>query len=913
MTGSRLGRYELLSRLGKGGMGEVYLGRDTMLDRPVALKLLPPELVKDEDRVRRFIQEAKSASALNHPHIVTIYEIGQIQKEDGGAKSDGEIHYIAMEFIDGDTLRSRIYHETDLKKVLKLLAQAAEGLAKAHAAGIVHRDLKPENIMVSQDGYAKVVDFGLAKLVETQQPQVDDVREADTLMMQQTQPGLVMGTVGYMSPEQVQGKAIDHRSDIFSFGCILFEAATRKKPFEGDTIIDSLHRIIYSSAPLLKDFNPEAPAELQRIIRKCLAKEPEERYQSIKDVALDLNTLITEYEGQPLVTGVYSGGQPTISVGTVTGPTSAQPAPPVKSPWILGIAALIVVVGIAFGFYRFVFSGYGDEGAGAPFQTMRMNRLTNTGTSVSAAISPDGKYVVHAVAEAGQQSLWVRQVATTTNVQIVPPAEVRYTGLAFSRDGNFIYYCKFDKGSVFAVLYQIPVLGGQTRKVVEDIDSAITIAPDNSQFAFIRNAIDQRESHLIVATFEGTAERVLASRKLPDGFIGSPGWSPDGKILACPIQNISDGFHANLVAVNLADGAQTPLTDQKWLGIGRVIWVNGGSGLVMTAADQATRLAQIWYLSYPGGALRRITNDLNNYSGVSLNEESNILVTVQADRLSSIWVAPDGDSDRARQLTSGAGRYEGASGISWSPDGKIIYSATVNGNPDIWIMDADGTNRKQLTYNAGFNLFPTVSPDGRHIVFSSTRGGTFNIWRMGIDGTDPVRLTNGVGENMPTISPDSQWIVYMGFGTGRPTLWKVPYDGGESVQLSDELMIYPAFSPDGKTIACLYWDGQLGSSFSLALVSLDGTQPPRLLGTAAMAAQLPLIRWSRDGRSITFAESRSGVGNIWSLPVTGGEPRQLTQFKSDEIFAFDWSPDGQLASARGTTTTDVVIVTDVDQ
>ncbi len=907
-----------MSRLGVGGMGEVYLGHDTTLDRPVALKILPPELVKDEDRVRRFVQEAKSASALNHPHIVTIYEIGHVNAQDAVGlesitSSPGvSIHYIAMEFIDGVTLRAKIYQESlELKKILKLLAQAAEGLAKAHNAGIIHRDLKPENIMVSNDGYAKIVDFGLAKLLETQIPHSDDVREADTLMMRKTQPGLVMGTVGYMSPEQVQGKAADHRSDIFSFGCILFEAATRKQPFEGDTTIDSLHKIIYSPTPLLKDLNPEAPAELQRMIRKCLAKEPDQRYQSIRDLAVDLTALVSEYDSQPTVTGGYSGPQPTISTGRITGPVTAQPISQRRRTYLIGLIGLIVLAAIGIGLYRFVFSGPGKGTTGPPFQTMRMSRLTNTGTSVNAALSPDGRYVVHAVTEAGKQSLWVRHVATTSNVQIVPAADVHYTGLTFSRDGNFIYYVTIEKGALIGVLYQIPVLGGQTQKLIEDVDSPITTSPDSKKFAFIRNAINQRESHLVMANFGGSEERVLASRKLPDSFVGGPDWSPDGNTIVCPLRSITAGIQANIVGVSLADGTQRELSQDKWLNIGRAAWLNDGSGLVMTAADLSTRLSQVWYLSYPDGVVRRITNDLNTYAGVAINESSNGLVTVQADQLSNIWVASKA-GESASQLSVGAGRYEGAGGVSWTPDGKIVYCASVNGYPDIWIMNSDGSNRRQLTHNAGINIFPAVSPDGRHIVFTSSRGGAFNIWKMDIDGKNPVRLTNGSGENMATISPDGRWVAFIRFDTGRPNLWKVPYDGGEASQLSEEFLVMPQFSPDAKSIACLHWDGELGSTFSFALFSLEGDQSVKKIASVGSTAQLPIIRWSNDGRSLIVIESQGGVGNLWSLSLNDGNRRQLTNFQSDQIFAFDWSRDGQLAAARGTITTDVVMITELD-
>jgi serine/threonine protein kinase len=333
-----ISHYQILQKLGAGGMGEVYKAYDTTLERPVALKILPAGLVEHEDRVRRFVQEAKAASSLNHPHIITIHEIGEVRPEDGGklqaasefnvseagtkpspspaAMGAGVIHYIAMEFIEGETLSAKIHHNrVSLRKLLEYLLQVSEGLTKAHQSGIVHRDLKPDNVMITADGYAKILDFGLAKLLEPQRPISADSTEAATALMGETQPGVVMGTVGYMSPEQAQGKSVDHRSDIFSFGCMLYEAVTRHKPFQGDSAIDSLHKIIYTEPQPVRQFNPACPYELQRIIRRCLAKDPEDRWQRMKDVALDLREMLEEYRTE----GSMMGSPANAHVGEAAG------------------------------------------------------------------------------------------------------------------------------------------------------------------------------------------------------------------------------------------------------------------------------------------------------------------------------------------------------------------------------------------------------------------------------------------------------------------------------------------------------------------------------------------------------------------------------------------------------------------
>ncbi|PYL05707.1 MAG: serine/threonine protein kinase, partial [Verrucomicrobia bacterium] len=335
-TGKKLGRYEIRSKIGAGGMGEVYLAEDTELHRKVALKVLPSEVAAHPDRMRRFKQEATAAAALSHPNIAHIYEIGSSptvrEGADANVPSTEEIHFIAMEFVDGYTLRELIHgRQSDLTKLLRYLQHAAEGLAKAHAAGIVHRDLKPDNIMVTRDGHAKILDFGLAKLIEPtgQKPDREGGRRDDqpaselatAILQQHSTPGAVLGTVGYMSPEQAQGRVneIDHRSDIFSFGCILYEAITRHKAFEGKDAIDSLNKIIREQPTPITNFDPDIPYGLQRIVRRCLAKDPEERYQTIKDVAIEIKEVRRELQGR-------AGIDTTVPPASTAGSTSRQGA-----------------------------------------------------------------------------------------------------------------------------------------------------------------------------------------------------------------------------------------------------------------------------------------------------------------------------------------------------------------------------------------------------------------------------------------------------------------------------------------------------------------------------------------------------------------------------------------------------------
>ena len=463
-AGTDLGRYEIRSEIGRGGMGEVYLAQDTKLDRKVALKILPAEVASRRDRMERFVREAKAAAALNHPNIAHIYEIGE---------SNGT-HFIAMEFVEGSTFCQLIQDShTDLPKLLRFLQHAAEGLAKAHAAGIIHRDLKPDNIMITRDGHAKILDFGLAKLIEQRPtPGADSSEVATAVMPQRSIPGTVMGTVGYMSPEQAQGKVneIDHRSDIFSFGCILYEAITRRKAFEGTDAIDSLNKIIREQPTPITNFNPDVPYDLQRIVRRCLAKDPEERYQTIKDVAIEIKEVRRELQSRagidttvPPATIGSTIHEPVDAAHISAAPISLSPNASSRHPssaeYIFSeikrhktvasaIVALLALVlaGIGYGIYKWTSKQTRSTSSSQP---AKLQRLTSSGNASDAAISPDGKWVAHVKSDAGQQSLWLRQVETTSDTQIVPPSQQDYYGITFSKDGNYIYYALGEPTRIF--------------------------------------------------------------------------------------------------------------------------------------------------------------------------------------------------------------------------------------------------------------------------------------------------------------------------------------------------------------------------------------------------------------------------------------------------------------------------------
>jgi Tol biopolymer transport system component len=527
-----------------------------------------------------------------------------------------------------------------------------------------------------------------------------------------------------------------------------------------------------------------------------------------------------------------------------------------------------------------------------------------------ATISPDGKYVVHVNSDGAQASLWVRQVATSSNVQILPPAETRFVGLTFSADGVFIYYVVYEKTSPLGTVYQIPSLGGQPKKIIEDVDSAISFSPDGQQFAFLRHYPQSVETVLFIANANGGGERRVSSRQRPKRFNAGPAlgpaWSPKGTLIACSVGGPKDGADVQtIVGIDPQSGNEQPLTSGHWSFVGQLSWLPRGDGLVFLAQERPNGPVQLRYASYPDGLIRQITNDLNNYNGVSLSADGNTLATVEGQTTSNVWLAPGGAANKALRITSG--NNDGAGRITWTSDNRLVYSVFHGGTGDLWIANSDGTAARQLTSDAALNGFPTVTADGRHIVFISTRTGAPHIFRMDLDGSNVKQLTNGIAEISPAVTPDNQWVVYQSIDDLR--IWKVPLDGGTPQKISDKLLSQPTISPDGKFIACRYREEPL-SPFQLGILSLDTGQTIKTFDLPPTAHVFTTLQWNKDSRGVYFIDTRGDVSNIWIQPLEG-KAKQETEFRTDLIFTFEWSRDfNQLVLARGQISNDVVLISE---
>jgi serine/threonine protein kinase len=928
LAGQRFGRYEVRSKLGEGGMGQVYTAIDSELGRNVAIKLLPTEFTTDADRRSRFRQEARVISALNHPNIITIYEIGE---NDHGC-------FLATEYVEGRTLRDVIKNESlTLPRILKITEQAAKAFVAAHAAGIVHRDIKPENIMLRRDGIVKVLDFGLAK-PRTPVVPVSDVESNKTV------PGTVMGSARYMSPEQARGLEVDERTDIWSLGVVLYEMLAGHSPFEGETTADTLASVIYKEPEPISHVLPNLPFELQRILRKALQKDRDERYQSVKDLALDIKDLLFELEhansgekstshvisrpaineNPTMIHRTISANHPTDQTNVYTSGAAVVAARPPRRVRLASVMMGIVGISVLAIAGLWVYSNYRSSEVliASAFAKTQILRINTDGKVLAPALSPDGKYVAYVSGDPGARSLVVRQISTDSSVTVVPTTNLNLANVAFSPEGDYVLYTETRSDGSVNTLYRVATLGGTPKNLIEDVDSAVTFSPDGKQIAFIRYSTgDSTDNIMIADTTSFDAKPFLSSKDTDyDFFTFRLAWSPDGKKFLIGAGKRQAGFvtRTDVCELSLEDKSLKRLNESDIYTASNFVWLGDGSGFLFAGRDSQNAPVQIWRASYPAMEMHQVTNDFNDYLDLGISADGRRLVTLKGDTSSSIWrFSPT--TKALTQVTDESRNVDGGNGLVELADKSIVYSRNEAKQSQIWTAGADGKSAKALVTEPDFAVSPVASPDGRFIVYDLQKNKASRIWRVSIDGKNAIELTNddeSTSDYNPQVTPDSKSVIFQRqLGSiDRSILMRVSIDGGrpEVIYSSDELSAFqPRLSPDGKRIAFITYNVHTFDK-RIQVASVDGPH----IGKPEASLEYNLLGqffWSPDGKSLTALTTRAGTPNLWRLPIDGSAPTPITDFKSGRILNFTWSADGkELLIARGNSNNDLVMIRDSD-
>jgi len=904
MINETVAHYRILRKLGAGGMGVVYEAEDTKLGRRVALKFIPEANERDSQTLERFLREARAASALNHSGICTIHAI-----EEHDSRT-----FIAMELLIGDSLDKVLAAgPLPINRTLEIGIQLADALDAAHKKGIVHRDIKPANIFVTETAAIKVLDFGLAKLL----PRADDDLAGHTLDSPAnnllTSPGMAVGTIQYMSPEQARGEEIDARSDLFSLGAVFYQMLTGKQAFPGSTSAVVFDNILHNAPVAPVTLNPDVPPELERILNKALEKDRDMRYQVAAEMRADLKRLQREIDSGSRPASTQRSAARVSAVSEL--PSSNPKVSPSGSSVIVEAAkkhkfgtgltlfgVLVVAAAAAFGIYSFVF-----RNRHVPFETFTIENLTNNGHVALAAISPDGKYLLHVRDENGLQSLWLRHIPTGSNTQIVPPAATRYAGLTFSPNANYIYCVRRDEEEhTIASLYSAPVLGGTPRLLIKDVDSPVSFSPDGQRFAFLREDHDSPTYELIVAKSDGSPDRTLFKDVPLAGSNAnySPAWSPDGKTIVITVSQLAQGVTAAVLVVDVATGKQ----QTRPLATNRVyrnpVWMPDGSGLLVSDfGDAGVMKAQLGIVSYPGGGYHRITNDTNSYLFPTVAADGHAIVASQSQPKYEIEVANVAQPDDVHPLRLAMNNM--VWNWDWTSDGNIVFAQI----PDIRIAKPEGG--ETLIYSDPNHVSDQVVScgAGRYLVFRSAgRAGkvSFNLWRMSTSGADFKQLTFGSAEADPLCSPDGTWVYYVDYADNQ-ILKRVRVEGGSPETVLTSAQGSVGISPDGKTL--VYFEvRELDHKLMLDFYSIEDKKvtyhdvDPRATWPIAFAP---------DGKSLVYAIREKGVSNLWMQPLDGAAPHPLTHFTSERIEKFLFSKDGsKIAMERGHNESDAVLLRD---
>jgi len=844
--GTKLGPYEIVSPVGAGGMGEVYRARDTRLGRDVAIKVLPEALAQDADRLRRFEQEARTIAALNHPNILGIHDIGV----HGGAP------FLVSEFLEGQTLREKLVSgPLSVRRAIEYALGIAQGLTAAHEKGIVHRDLKPENVFVTRDGRIKVLDFGLAKLVRPE----ENHETAVTLTSPATLPGMVMGTVGYMSPEQVRGEPIDSRSDIFSFGAVLYEMLAGKRAFKRETSAETMTAILREEPQALNDAGWQGPPELQRILVRCLEKNVERRFQSASDLAFAIESLSGASAGMPTAKRV--------------------PQPKSRRAWLPWVIAAALLMGTA------VWEMSRPAAAPAnPLEKSHFTRVTDL-KSVEAAISPDGRFVAFVSDHDGPFDVWLTQVGTghVTNLtqgKAGPlPGPLRSVG--FSGDGSEIWIGGGDVGMRLRLML---LTGGTPRNFLSEEVVNLAWSPDGERIVYHTFA---KGDPMFVADRSGAnARQILQDR--PGLHNHFPVWSPDGHWIYFSHGTPATG-EMDLWRIDPAGGNLERLT-QRNTDVAYPTPV-GNRTVFYVARDEDGSGPWLWAFDLKRRESRRASVGLEQYTSLQATSDGRKLVATISNPIAGLWTVPildrvaeEGDVKpfTVPTLRALAPRFNGSS---------LFYLSSLGTGDGLWRLRDGQVTEVWKGVDGALLETPAVSLDGGRVAIVLRRDGKRQLHVLSSDGAELQPIAEGiVAQGSSCWSPDGRWIVTGGSDATGPGLFKIPLDGGSPVRLVTGEALNPIWSPDGSLI--VYAGTNVRTFAPLLAVRPDGTSVK--LPEIILRRLGERVRFLPDGKSLIYMGGLLVSQDFWLLDLASMKSRLLTRLQNSAAMrTFDITSDGK--------------------
>lgn len=936
LINKKINQYKIERKIGEGGMGAVYLAKDTKLERKVAIKLLSEEFSKDKTRRNRFFQEAKSASALNHPNILTVHEIGEFEKT----------HFIVTEFIEGRTLNKYLVDEKPpLQAVLELATQIASALSAAHEAGIIHRDIKPDNVMVRNDGIVKVLDFGIAKLMDSvKSAEIDN--EAETRAKPATLPGMIIGTPAYMSPEQARGQKIDLRSDIFSFGVLLYEMIAGKQPFVGATRMDVIGSILKDEPIPLSEHQPKIPHELEKVVEKTLRKDCEQRYQHIKDLLIDLNDIkkTIEYDTK-LITHQTGSARALTTVNTTSGIVTQR-----RFSIIHLLIFFVIAGGIAGMIWWFWLKTNNN------FEQLKTSEIVNWASKPGevysiGSFSPDGKMIAFASTKSGSKNIWIKQTNSGEAIQITKD-EFRNENPIWSPNGEELAY--FSTKGEKAGFWRIPILGGAPKLIatVEDGSSFLrywskkdviyyesknelfTVDVNSGQIKQVTDfaaknieanllSISPDEQNLVYVTF-GEEQATLWTKKINDQN------SKELAKVSTQIRNLI--WHPDNRRIFFSDAVDGILQ----------VFVTDANSFSPRQISSAER--DCFALDVAPDGTKILYGSAKEESDIwGFNLKENKEFTVAADIDSELWanVSPDGKTlayQSIKNLSQGNKLFRGKvltqqlnsqnqpvevsneGGLPvWSPDGKnVAFIRWVDNKYRIEVSSFNG-GQKQLIANdvnaVSYTLLPynriqkndfSWSPDSKKIAYLSNKNGYDNIWLVNADGSNDFQLTNNqnkeINLNCPLWSADGNRIFYTSNESPEGdkngiTIWQIEIESKTSKHLtqSDNFLRLLGWGQNGNEILFAATTGErhLGLQPEVTLHRLNINTGAVQEIAMLKETYLYNINLSPDGKTIAFVAHRSDKDDVWLLSANGGEEKKLTTNNDSRLYfsSMAWSPD----------------------